>query len=192
MWEKATVGAKVPIVPENFRFKAIYLRVGVFFVMARFSRSKTSRFVSGHDFSRAVSIEKRWALAPATAGFAINMSFSSNCFRAYSSYPGSPEEVCGRFDHTQGPSSARREFPPRPPRASMLDAEKYGGQEANSRCAGAFPSGDGGLVSRRLRAAHRAPAPWLAGHRERRKCPDSRPDRQWQDSNCVSLVSGPA
>src|ERR1700722_14864936 len=90
------------------------------------------------------------------------------------------------------PRPARREFPPRPPRASMLDAEKYGGQEANSRCAGTFPSGDGGLVSRRLRAAHRAPAAWLAGHRERRKCPDSRPDRQWQDSNCVSLVSGPA
>ena len=56
---KATVGARVPIVPENFRFKAIYLRVGVFFVMPRFSRpSKNSCFVSGHDFSRAVKGKK--------------------------------------------------------------------------------------------------------------------------------------
>jgi hypothetical protein len=55
MWEKATVGARLPIVPENFRFKAIYPRVGAFFVMARFYRLlKNSCFVSGHDFSRAV------------------------------------------------------------------------------------------------------------------------------------------
>ena len=38
---KATVGARVPIVPENSRFKAIYLRVGVFFVVARFSGRRT-------------------------------------------------------------------------------------------------------------------------------------------------------
>jgi hypothetical protein len=31
MWEKATVGARVLIVPENFRFKAIYPHVGNFF-----------------------------------------------------------------------------------------------------------------------------------------------------------------
>jgi hypothetical protein len=41
MWEKATVGARVPIVPENSRVKAIYLRVGVFFVVARFSGRRT-------------------------------------------------------------------------------------------------------------------------------------------------------
>ncbi len=59
MWEKATVGARVPIVPENFRFKAIYLRVGVLYVLPRFSRpSKNSCFVSGHDFSRAVKGKK--------------------------------------------------------------------------------------------------------------------------------------
>jgi hypothetical protein len=59
MWEKATVGARVPILPENFRFKAIYLRVGVLYVLARFSRpSKNSCFVSGHDFSRAVKGKK--------------------------------------------------------------------------------------------------------------------------------------
>jgi hypothetical protein len=34
MWEKATVGARVLIVPENFRFKAIYPHVAAFFVMA--------------------------------------------------------------------------------------------------------------------------------------------------------------
>jgi hypothetical protein len=51
MWEKATVGARVPIVPENFQFKAIYPHVGAFFVMARFYRLlKNSCFVSGHDF----------------------------------------------------------------------------------------------------------------------------------------------
>jgi hypothetical protein len=51
MCEKATVGARVPIVPENFQFKAIYPHVGAFFVMARFYRLlKNSCFVSGHDF----------------------------------------------------------------------------------------------------------------------------------------------
>jgi ATP-dependent helicase YprA (DUF1998 family) len=36
------------------------------------------------------------------------------------------------------------------------------------RCPGAFSSGDGGLVSRRLRAAHRPAAARLAGDRARR------------------------
>jgi hypothetical protein len=50
MWEKATVGARLPIVPENFRFKAIYPHVGAFFAMARLHRLlKNSCFVSvGH------------------------------------------------------------------------------------------------------------------------------------------------
>ncbi len=43
---KTIVGARVPIVPENFRFKPIYPRVGVFFVVARSYRpSSNSCFV---------------------------------------------------------------------------------------------------------------------------------------------------
>src|SRR6202034_892590 len=71
--------------------------------------------------------------------------------------------------------------PPAP--NSYPSLSTYGGQKANSngRRPGPFPSRDGRLVSRRLRAADLPSAARLAGDRPWRKHPDSRPHRHRQD-----------